>query len=226
MYISNKGVQKINKLIRKERREPKNTVPQRNHNTNIDSGFWAVIEGKTTDGGDKGLYKWNRIQAKDKDVIEYMDEQGLDGNFYNSERIVEDITEGDYTDELDNYAVEVLYCSQWVLPKSVVFLRPSISHNYFIFEYNPTIRFVVITTTIPAATIEGTYLKYAEGDAKVINVKEDDDTLAEIGDEITIRNSLRAEIKGTTSKPIIGHITYSEGYWWLTAAECTGKAFE
>lgn len=241
------AAQKIKKGLATEKRKPKNQHFPNLAPSTHDSGFWAVIEGRTTerpvsitdDNLQLGCYKWNRVQSKTTSADALMQNLDLPGNFFNAQRILDyaDVFEGDFvTDEQDNFAVEFAFASQYVLPGDVVFLRPSLYHNYYVFEYNPLTRFCVIMSDVTAAAVVDTHLVFGTGQVKPINVEDNDGTLEgsfresyeETGEDwtLTIKNGFRTEISATEELPVIGQISYSAGYWWLIACECEGTAFE
>lgn len=223
------GAKRIKTLLGFDDRRPKNQ-----HHTNLSpsiyqSGFWATIEGETTarpatidSSKPIGCYKWNRIETAIAPAPYTMTQESKGGNFIHTQRIVTEdgIFEGDYIPDVqDNFAVESLFASPYVIKNEAVFLRPSVYHNYYVFDYQPSTKLVLIKSTIDKATESGGTLTFKEGDVFPCRMN---DTTATIDPayKIKVRNPFRSIITATDAKPIYAEITYTQGWWYLSAVEC------
>jgi hypothetical protein len=249
--ITYQSAQKLKRLLGVDKRRPKNT-PHDDLFPNISQdGFWARIEGRTSEKpvdltGDEatkqlGCYRWNRI-IHSKNTAQYnMWNQNKAGNFnsFNKLFTTSTVFEGDYKTEAgeviqENFAVESAFASQHVLNGDIVWLRPSVWHPYYIFDYNPPMRLAIIQEDVPPATLAGNVLTYGKGKVSPFNApivghtgittalftnKYSTTDTAEW--KLEVFNPFRADIEATVEKPIVCQIQYYNGYWFLAAVECS-----
>jgi len=246
-YITLQAASKLKQFFIHDKRKPKNTPYDNLPLSAHQDGFWARIEGRTTDKpvtltGDNatkqmGCYRWNRIIHQKNSANYQMWKKNKPGNFQMWEKIITDATtfEGDYVEReevQENFCVESLYASENVMMGDIVYLRPSQFHKYFIFDYNPPMRLAVIQENVTQATISLTTLTFGKGKVSPLNVN-DTNTSASFLEtysndpedtekwKLDVLNPFRDTVSATKTNPVICQITYSGGHWYLSAVECS-----
>lgn len=245
--ITYQSAQKLKRLLGVDKRRPKNT-PHDDLFPNISQdGFWAKIEGRTSEKpvdltGDEatkqlGCYRWNRL-IHGKNTAHYnMWNQNKAGNFAMTSKLLFDSTvfEGDYKTEAgeiiqENFAVESAFASQHVLNGDIVWLRPSLWHKYFIFDYNPGIRLAIIEEDVTPASVSSKVMTFGKGKVSPLVINSTNTTATfthkysttDSADwKLEVLNPFRAEIEASEEKPIYCQIQYCNGCWYLSAVECS-----
>jgi hypothetical protein len=172
--------------------------PSKRPGTRGNDGFWAKITGKEPSGW---KYSWKKLEPKDTGKLGTND----------------DYPSGQYSDET-MYAVEARYRSKWVLQDEIVWMTPSLTQNYLVFDYVPDKRSakLVSASTLTKATLT------TPGQANTTLRKYDAEANSySDGEFLTVYNDYRTEVKGTAGGLIIMQIEYGEGVWWVIGTECS-----
>lgn len=241
VLLTKKSVRKIKTGLDWINNQPKNHDIAGYNQQYGRNGFWAVIEGRTTDSPvgssnkNKCFYSWNRLVNSGTMTELTIFGTNYDGNINTTQRAVSSLNtlEGDYkTDEQDNYAVEFPNASPYVLAGDVVWMFPTQKFRYYNFIYNPGIRMALTTESISPATL-GNSGNLTLGSGKVNPIKFNLNQSV-VGDalykysasdtdewQLKVFNTFRSEIEYTEDKPTVIQMQYGyPGYWFITAAEC------
>lgn len=155
-------------------------------------GFWAKIGTN-----DSFKYGWTQLVPSEAD----------DGTY----------TEGDLSAEADddNFAVS-FDGSTHVLENSVVWLEPS--GPFFTFYYAPGL---ITAKLVSSATIPGRQ-GATPGSTTVTIERFNGIALSDQGeyDNITVYNNFRSSVGGESGGEVYLQLSYGQGVWWLSAADC------
>ena len=157
---------------------------------NSDNGFFAEI----TDTDEAGKYAWKKLEPDADGTFEPNEEWGM-GTLE------------------ENYAVEINE-SKTVLKLERVFLRPSISEDFFTFEYNPMGKIAKASVDIDGYVDP----QAGSGTVKIYELDEGGSmTALNPTQEVTAFNTAT----GVVSKDVILHLKYVDGQWVVDFEDCT-----
>ena len=161
-----------------------------NSANNSDNGFWAEI----VDTDDNGAYAWEKLKPSSTGTFA-KDQNWGSGSL--SENTAHEINE-----------------SKTVLKEERVFLRPSMSQDYFIFDYNPTGKIGKADEDIPA-------LEDSTPGSGDVTIYELDDT----GDYVELDPSQTVTAYNSTSddvsKDAFLQLKYIDTEWTVDVEDCS-----
>ncbi|MFO1007573.1 MAG: hypothetical protein U0929_16540 [Planctomycetaceae bacterium] len=202
-YSFNKNAtQRIVSTVKAFERQPKNTIPPRNHGGGGDGsnnkGFWACL---TNGNGGTGKYSWVGVKYD------------VDGKMVKDES--DKAKKGDGTKDT-GYAIEAKNHSRHCVIGDFVYLTPTVidKKKVFCFDYDGTVKFGTFTSAIKK-NFDTNSAQYVE--LRKINYDHQTPTI-EQSTQVRVFNIYSKDVKPRSNGYI--QIVFIDGVWIVTGADC------
>lgn len=171
--------------------------------------------------GEDGKYSWVAVKHNSDGEIEEDEEWGTGSHEAPSE-----------DEEATGYAIESRWKSTSVIFGDIVWITPAMGQDFYVFDYNPSVRLAKITDADEITAREDE--TPGEGEVKVLVYDTDDDLFSVALDDddeeitVTVKNPFRTVIEipdGDAETELYLQMEFRDGQWWVTGVECdTGGA--